>query len=265
MTDPIDKYVKTKEAARTARKQNEIDLWQHWKKNGEKPEHLEPLLKLYDPNLDFKAKMWKAPTVPKSAFKLELQDHLIKAFQSFDPDRNVALNTHVEMRLHKAKRYNVKNQNLAYIPEGQVSYISKINKAHDTLSEEYGRPPTSTEIADHLGMTPKRVETIQRAIRKDIPGSTFESEPPETLRRTSYEEQQIAVASGILPHIFPDKPEMHTLFNYTFGTNEHPRVTSTNELAKKMGKSPSQISRMKTTMGNHLKDKMGLSPNLKDD
>jgi hypothetical protein len=260
MTNPIEKYQETKEAARTERKQNEINLWEKWKKSNEDPQHLQPLLKLYDSNLEYKAKMWKAPSVPKSAFKLELQDHLIKAFRSYDPTRGAALNTHVEMRLHKAKRYNVKNQNLAYIPEGQVSHISKINQAHDSLSEELGRPPTTIEIADHLGMTPKRVETIQKAIRKDIPGSSFESDPLETQRRSSYEEQQIAVAAGILPHIFPNKPEMHTLFNFTFGVNDHPRITSTNDLSKKMNKSPSQISRMKTTMGMYLKDKMGLAP-----
>ena len=260
MTTPIDTYLQVKEAARSARKENEIALWKQWKKSDEDPKHLQPLLKLYDSNLEYKAKMWKAPSVPKSAFKLELQDHLIKAFRSYDPTRGAALNTHVEMRLHKAKRYNVKNQNLAYIPEGQVSHISKINQAHDSLSEELGRPPTTIEIADHLGMTPKRVETIRKAIRKDIPGSSFESDPMETQRRSSYEEQQIAVAAGTLHSIFPNKPEMHTLFSHVFGVNDHRRITSTNELAKVMGKSPSQISRMKTQMGNYLKDKMGLSP-----
>jgi hypothetical protein len=47
------------------------------------------------------------------------------------------------------------------------------------------------------------------------------------------------------------------LFHYTFGTNDHPKISSTSELAKKMGKSQSQISRMKTHMGEVLRSHMG--------
>lgn len=261
---PVDDFFEVKEAARTARKQNEIDLWKTWKDNGQQPHHLEPLLKLYEPNLRYKTKQWKAPSVPESAFKAELQTHLIKALESYDPNRGAAINTHVEQRLHKAKRYNAKNQNMAYIPEGQISHIAKIQKAHDLLSEDFGRAPTFTEIADHLGMSPKRVETIQKSIRRDIPGSMLENDPTRVTHIGAYEEQQIEVAKNILPQLFPNKPEFHTLFNYSFGTNDHPQITSTGELAKKMGKSQSQISRMKTTMGNELKKRMGLSPKDED-
>lgn len=263
MSNPVDKYLQTKEAARSERKQNELRLWEQWKASGEDPQHLQPLLKIYEPTLQHKMKMWKAPTIPQSAFKLELQNHLIKAFQTWDPQK-AALNTHVETRLQKAKRYNVKNQNMAYIPEGQVAHISKIQQAHDQLSEEYGRPPTPDEIADFTGLKPKQVETIQRATRKDIPGSMFESDPLETQRRASYEEQQIAVVANTLPHIFPNKPEMHTLFNHIYGTNGHEQITSTSDLAAKMNKNHSQISRMKTQLGMHLQRRFGLKPDIED-
>jgi hypothetical protein len=46
---------------------------------------------------------------------------------------------------------------------------------------------------------------------------------------------------------------MHTLFHKTFGTGGHARVSSTGALAKELGKSQSQISRMKTTMGTTLR------------
>lgn len=263
MTNPIDEYKTTKTAMRSQRAQNELELWKKWKDSDEHPEHLQPLLALYEPNLTWKAKQWKAPTVPQSAFKLELQNHLIKAFQTYDPSK-AALNTHVEQRLQKAKRYNVQNQNMAYIPEGQVKEISKIQKSHDFLSEELGRVPTAEEIADHSGLRVKQVETIQRAMRKDIPGSMFESDPLETQRRGSYEEQQIHVVANTLPQMFPNKPDMHLLFNHIFGTNDHERITSTGALAKKMGKNQSQIARMKTQLGSTLQKQFGLKPDIED-
>jgi DNA-directed RNA polymerase specialized sigma subunit len=266
MTNPIDEYLMAKTSARSQRAQNELHLWQKWKDSGEHPDHLQPLLEIYEPNLNYKASTrgWRAPNVPQAAFKLELQDHLIKAFQTYDPNRGAALNTHVETRLQKAKRYNVKNQNMAYIPEGQVKEISKIQQAHDHLSQELGRPPTHEEIADYTGLRPKQVETIQRARRKDIPGSMFESDPLETQRRASYEEQQIHVVANTLPQMFPNKPEMHTLFNHIFGMNDHEKITSTGQLAKKMNKNQSQIARMKTQLGSTLQKQFGLKPPIED-
>lgn len=264
MTTPVDDYFQEKLAAKEQRKQNEIQLWQRWKGGGEKPEHLEPLMKLYEPVLANKVRQWKAPTVPASAFKAELQTHLIKAFQTYDPSRGTALNTHVEHRLPKAKRYNNRYQNLAYIPEGQSGQIGKIQKATDALKEELGRTPTTNELADHLGMAPRRIDTILKSVRRDIPmgrsagAENFDYSIGAERTGRGFEEQQIAVAQHILPDIFPNKPEMHELFHYTFGTNGYPQIQRTGELAKKLGKSEPQISRMKTQMGNTLRQHMGL-------
>lgn len=264
MTTPIDKYLETKLAAAAERKQNEIHLWQQWVASDEHPKHLEPLLKIYEPKLERKVKEWKAPNVSKAAFKLELQNHLIRAFRNYDPERGASLNTHVEMRLQKAKRYNSKQQNMAYIPEGKSGKISTIQRAHDHLSEEYGRPPTHVEIGDYLGMRPKLVEQIQKAQIRDVLGSSFESDPLETQRRGAYEDQQLAVVANTLPQVFPNKPEMHTLFNHIFATNDHARIISTTALAKKMGKSQPQIARMKSQMGAHLQKQFGLKPDIED-
>lgn len=264
MTDPLTNYFLEKDAAKEQRKKNEIDLWQKWKDNGQQPKHLQPLLKLYEPVIAQKVRAWKAPTVPESAFKAELQTHLIKALQTYDPNRGAALNTHVEARLPKAKRYNNRYQNLAYIPEGQSGMIGKLNKARDQLTDELGRAPTTSELADHLGMTPKRVDVISKSIKKDVPmgrsggPDSFDYSTGTDHAGRGFEDQQIALAQHILPEIFPNKPDMHLLFHYTFGTGGHPQISATGELAKKMGKTSPQISRMKTQMGATLRKHMGL-------
>jgi DNA-directed RNA polymerase specialized sigma subunit len=264
MTNPVEDYVKEKTAAKEQRKKHELQLWQTWKEQGEQPNHLQPLLKLYEPLLAQKVRLWKAPQVPESAFKAELQTHLIKAFQGYDPARGAAINTHVEKRLEKAKRYNNRYQNLAYIPEGQSGMIGSIAKARDVLTDQFGRAPTTDEIADHLSLTPKRLDTILKSVKRDIPmgrsagAESYDYAAAGDRVGRGFEEQQIAVAQHILPTIFPNKPEMHDLFHYTFGTNEYPQVHSTGDLAKRMGKSESQVSRMKTVMGDTLREHMGL-------
>jgi DNA-directed RNA polymerase specialized sigma subunit len=260
--NPATDYFQEKDAAKEERKKKEIDLWHTWKTQGKKPEHLEPLLKAYDSNLNSKVRQWKAPNVPASAFKLALQGHLVKAFDTYDPSRGAALNTWAESKLQKAKRDNARMQNLAYIPEGQIERIAPIQKAINALTEELGREPTNQEIADHVTentnkpITAKRVEVVRKSQRKDIPGSVFENDPVPRL--SNFEEQQLAVAANILPTLFPGKPQMATLFNHIYGTNEHEQITSTTALAKKFGTNLSQISRMKKQLGATLRQHMGI-------
>lgn len=272
--NPLEEYFETKEAAKETRKDHELALWQKWKNNGQKPEHLEPLLKAYEPVFMQKVRQWKPKMIPESAYHAELQTHAIKAFDSYDPARGTALATHVIGRLKKALRYGNLHANVGYMPEGQSGFIGPINKARDILQEELGREPTVQELHDHLQqdpdhdfrkLTPQRIETIQANKFKDIPMSRsggvdagYDYGSAAKPSEHAFEEQQIAVAQNILPEIFPNKPEMHTLFHFTFGTNGHPKISSTGELAKKMGKTSPQISRMKSVMGATLKKHMGL-------
>src|ERR1700734_1448383 len=210
-TNPMTDYLQEKQAAKDQRKQHELDLWHQWKNNGQKPEHLEPLLALYEPNFKLKTRQSKAPNIPASAFKIALQERFIQALKTYDPSK-AALNTHVENNLRKVSRYNIRNQNLAYIPEDQVSKIAPILKAQDELEEELGREPTHQEIADHVSdstgkrITAQRVATVIKSQRKDIPGSAFESDPVP--KPSNFEESQIAVAANILPTLFPGKPQL---------------------------------------------------------
>lgn len=266
--NPIDAYFETKEAAKAERKKNEVDIWQHWMNNGQQPEHLQPLLKLYEPVIAGKVRFGKPKAVPESAYKAELQSHAIKAFQSYDPGRGTALNTHVDWHLRKALRYGNRHANLGYLPEEQARLIGPINKAHDTLFEELGRDPTAQEIHEHLQQDPdkdwrkltvKRIETVQAGRFRDIPMShsagadNYDYSVGTEPTHHGFEDQQIAVAAQTLPDIFPNNPVMHSLFGHVFGVNGHEQIASTGALAKKLGKSQSQVSRMKSQMGATLR------------
>jgi RNA polymerase primary sigma factor len=269
-SNPVGDYFAIKEAAKVTRKENELQLWKHWKANGEKPEHLQPLLKLYDGVIAQKMKQ-KAKFIPDSAYRAELQTQVIKAFKNYDPTRGAAINTHVVGRLQKALRYNNRYANLMYIPEGQAGKIGKIDRAKEKLQEELGREPTVPEIAHHLGMKATRVKTIMDARQFTVPmgrsagEESYDYGAGDETTAHGFEDSQIAIAQNILPTLFPNKPEMHTLFHYTFGTNDHPKISSTSVLAKKMGKSQSQISRMKTHMGTVLRSHMGLDDDAEED
>lgn len=241
---PVDEFLVTKEAAMQAKREQELQQLGLWKKTQD-PEHLAPLLKSYEPVIAQKMRQFRAPAVSEPAFKSELQKHLIGAFQTFDPSRGAQLSTHVENRLMKAQRYNTRYQNLAYIPEGKTKHIGKINKARDILSEEFGRPPTHSEIADHLGMPLKQISQVISSQRRDIPASSFESDPAEI---AMHRDQEVL---DLLPYnLTPDEKQV---FNHIFGREGAQKLDSTNAIAARLGKSAPQVSRLKTSILNKYK------------
>jgi hypothetical protein len=248
--DPLEALALHKRAAAHARKAHEVALWQRWRDEGQRPEHLEPLLSLYEPVFAQKMRQWKAPAVAPSAFRADLQTHFIRALERFDPARGAALNTHVEWFLQKSKRYNNRHQNVAYLPEGQAGFIGKIDRATDALTETLGRAPAPSELAEHLGLRADRVETIQKGRMRDVPASMLETDPAS--RAAPFAEQQIALAGALLPQLFPARPDMHALFHHTFGTEDHPVLTSNKDLAATLGKTPAQIARMKNELAAAL-------------
>jgi DNA-directed RNA polymerase specialized sigma subunit len=255
--DAVEEFLQVKEALPNLRREKEHKLWETWKANDQSPKHLEPLLAVFDPVVNAKIREWKAPRVNESAFRAELHKHMIKAFQDYDPDRGASLRTHIENRIQKAKRFNSKYQNFAYIPEEPAGYIGRINRATDELKEDLGREPTHAEIAKQVNnndpkarLTGKKVGDIITFQRKDQPGSQWTFDP---VARTSDREQEVlSLMQAELPQIFPNEDD-RAVFEHIYGLNGKATITGTNELAKKLGKSPSQISRIKSSVGNRFK------------
>lgn len=246
--DPVKDFREFRQQQSITRKDRETALVEQWKAapEHEKPKHLQPLLQAYEPTFNRKVNEWSrgARAIQPAAFKAELQKHFINALQTYDPTK-AALSTHVEMRLQKAKRFVGTHQNLAYIPEGQARFIGPIQKARDELTEQFGREPTHTEIADHLGMQPHKVERLAKSLKKDIPASMLVNDPSA---QTSSREREVL---DLLQ--FNLSPEEKKVFDYLFGRNGMPKVLSTNDLAKKLNKSAPQVSRLKTSILNKYK------------
>lgn len=251
-TNPAQEFLelKTKEAADKARA--DLELWKTWDSGGRTPELLEPMLTRYAPLISRKVNEWKAPAVSPDAFKAELQKHFINAAHTFDPERGVAFNTHVQNRLRKAQRFNTRFQNVGYIPEGQVRNIGPLQQAQNELSEQFGREPTPGELATHLEMPESKVTALMKALRKDVPSSAFETDPAAFA--TSREADVI--------RLFQRRPEDYLtpdevkVFNHIFGANGAKKVTDTTTLASLLGHSQPKISRLKTAIAGKIRKNM---------
>lgn len=243
--NPLDEALNEKQKVAAQRAAEDHQLWEQWQQNPT-PDNMHPLIQRFEPVFKQKTRLWRAPNVPESAFKANLKLQAIDAFKTYDPGKGAALRTHVENRLKKSMRFNAQQQNMARIPEAKSYQIGPIQRAQDELREELGRPPTPTEISEFLNpmmsprkrLTPQKVEQIQQAQIRDVIGSAFDSDPvPKAIGR----ERQ--VISLLRPTLTPDQ---QAVFDHLYGLNGKKSISSTNELASELGKSPSQISRLRT-------------------
>lgn len=248
-SNPIDAYLEGKEKTAAERDTQIHQSYQTWQANPNK-KTLGTLLDHFNPMFNQRVGQWKAPNVPEAAFRAELKKHAITAIENYDPSRGASLNTHVGNIVRRAQRFNAMYQNMAFIPEEKSALIAPIQQAHDYLHQEKGQAPDNKEIATYLSqnehllpkrvrgrMTPQLVQTVRDYQIKDIPDSSFASDP--TAKSVSYERETIEL---LRPALKGD--EVH-VYDYLTGTNGKPLVTSTGEIAKRMGKSPSQISRLR--------------------
>ena len=225
---------------------NSLEQW----KQTRDPAHLAPLLKAYEPVIANAMRRYRAPTIPEPVFQAELTAHTIKAFETYDPSRGAALNTHVTNRLMKAHRFNNQHQNFAYIPAEPAAYIGKIDRAQSELREDLNRLPTNEEIANHLGVKTKLVDRVQTARRADIASSKFEDDPYE--KSIGRNEEVIS----LLPYRLNEKQK--EVFAYLYGDKKHliPRnngKVNMGQLAQQLNMSGSQLSRIHAQIGTEFK------------
>ena len=248
MSNPIDDFFDHKKTAASQRSQDDFKQWQYWDANGRKPEHLEPLLKSFKPVITQAVNMYRAPTVQKSAFEAAAAKQAIEAFHSYDPNRGAALATHVIGRMKKLQRENNKLQNKAYIPEGKASQIGKIQRTQSFLRDDLEREPTMLEIAKQMGRPVKAIQGVLGAMKKDIVASQFESDPTKI---PTAREQEVL---DLLPYSLTS--EQKEVFDHLFGQGGKQRITATNEIATALGKNPSQVSRVRTSILNLFQEHM---------
>jgi hypothetical protein len=254
---PIERYLdawrgrpETVKAAAQKRDQEDLDVWSAWKKQPTK-NNMSALLDRMKPVFDTALRKYKAPNVNEAAFVGNMYQHAINGIKGFDPQGGASLRTHVTNSLKKSNRFNMQNQNVAYIPEDKVRFIGHIDAARDQIRDE-GREPTNKEVASLINqipkmrITPKRIDEIDKLRMGDVLGSMLESDP---LGHVGSRDREVI---SLLRDSLATEDEK-TVYDYIYGKNGKPRITSTNDLAKRMGKSPSQIARLKTSISNTYK------------
>ncbi len=88
---------------------------------------------------------------------------LINAVERFSPQKNTRFETYALIRIRGAIIDKIRAQD--FLPRSVRKKIKDIKQAAEVLKQEYGRTPTTTEIANYLDLDPEKVNQI---ISEDI-------------------------------------------------------------------------------------------------
>lgn len=226
----------------------DLQLWQKWNDGGRKPEDLKPLVSQFRGMIRNHANQFIGNVeLPPAAINAEFKRHFVKALTTYDPTKGAQLGTWVWKGLSKAKSFVAQHQNVVRISEKRIFNIGEFNNARSQLNAQFGRDPTTHELADHLGWHQDEVVRLQKQQRADLIGSEMAVDPIEFLPSKEHE------AAAFLPYDL-DSNELF-VYEHAIGANGKPKLTG-NEIAKRMGVSPATVSRIKTGIAHKAKKLM---------
>ncbi len=91
---------------------------------------------------------------------------LLRAVEGFDPDMNTRFSTYASYWIKQSiKRALVNSAKTIRIPAYMVELLSKWRRANAKLQDALNRTPTPEEVAKELGLPPKKLKIVKKAIQ----------------------------------------------------------------------------------------------------
>lgn len=228
-----------------ARAQQDLELWQTWKQDPT-PENLEPLLNSLQPVINRKLSEFRAAPVPPSAIQGAANLTVMKALNSYNPDKGASVATHVGWNLKKVRAYVIKHQNMGRIPEHRAYNIQDFKDARADLTARMGFPPDAQTLAEELGWSLAEVTRMEKELRPDLIASlSLETDTLPEIESTRDRE--------VLRYIYQElTADERLVFEYTLGVNGKPELSAGN-IAKTMGISQPKVSRIRRKIDKKLR------------
>lgn len=240
---------------KTPDRKKELELFHTWNNGGRKPEHLEPLLKSFQPLIQNRVNIYKNHVeIPTSAIEHEHKKAFVKALETYDAEKGSQLHSWVTQNLKQVGRYVSERQNFARITENITRHIGSFNAVKSELHEKLGYEPSAQDIhdyiieSDHPKLTKLSLKDIKRI--NDEQRKSLIDKGHDLLGGTSdFSAREEEVIHLIVPQLTPQERTIHEL---TFGINGN-KAHSPGEIAKKLKMDNSKVSKLRTSIYKKMK------------
>lgn len=185
---------------------------------------------------------------PHPLIKSRARSIVLKSLPKYDP-KQTQLNTYITNQLYSLRRVNRKQTQIISVPERMSQEYSRLTAAEENLRDQLGREPTTIELADNVGLSPKRIQKIRR------------------FKYPMTESQAAAMGPGFMPGVQAKKSHWleviyhdldttdQQIMEHSFGMFGKPML-SNQAIATRLGLSPGAISQRKAKIQQYLDDEV---------
>lgn len=228
----------------------DVEIWNRWKQNPSE-DNTRALLN-QTANIRHKAVQNWSGSISPTTLHSEAVKQSIKAFETYDPNKNVQLSTHLTNQLKKLSRDAYAEVSFLRMPEERQMKYRTFEFGREELREKLGREPSAFELSDRLGWS---LAETRRFLSEDKT-VLMNSEPlPVGM-------QSMSTSGDINPNdplhfaIADLSPTDQLIFEHTTGYGGAKVLTGA-ELMRKTGLSQSQISYRKRIITQRVKSFRG--------
>lgn len=179
---------------------------------------------------------------PSPTIKSRARLMALKALNTYDPQRG-NVRTHLLSQLQGLRRLSAQEQNIISIPEQVGLDFQRLQTAQQELQDRLSREPTNTELADHTGLSSRRLQKI-RAFHQPLAEGTTTVETADGLGggQASDLPNNHRSADAWLNFVHGDlSPTDQLVMELTLGLHGQ-RRTSTQDIAKRLNITPGAVS-----------------------
>jgi len=162
----------------------------------------------------------------------------VKAFKSFDPKKGARLRTHFLNQLQPLRRFSAKRRFVFNVPEKAQIELAGISTAKKELHDRLNREPTDLELADHMGLSMRRIQKL-RQLKMPMSEGGRVDEDGEVFQDISKTTSKLDTWADFVYHDL--NPTDRKIFEWRTGFNGRKQLKN-GDIAKKLKMTPGAIT-----------------------
>ena len=224
-----------------------------WKSNPN-PQTTGNLLKVLDPVINEAIRTYGGGAIGSPTLRSKAKRLTIQAINGYDPSR-AKLRTHLLSQLQGLRRMSAKEEQVLNIPEQVLLDLGGLRESENQLRDKLSREPSDLELADHTGLSRKRIAYLRTMKPSFAEGRLLRVDDEGTSLNQPAIENQSGANKGLSAwheFVYYDlDPLDQQIMEHTLGMHNKP-VLSNQMIAKKLNLSAGAISQRKARIQDKL-------------